>query len=147
MENCCYPRCFLPMRWPAEKVSLSQKWPSIENDKNLKCSNQWNCNDSLYFIDIIIVCSGPKLKTVSNDFSDHSYKETPHRIVSYWWIFTSFGRLESTWHQYPWVNHNDWTLRTFNLHIKSSRPSVPLTHWHQWPLLLTWFNFNPSMDK
>ena len=20
-------------------------------------------------------------------------------------------------------------------------------HWYQWPLLLTWFNFNPSMDK
>ena len=22
-----------------------------------------------------------------------------------------------------------------------------LTHWGLWPLLLTWFNFNPGMDK
>ena len=25
--------------------------------------------------------------------------------------------------------------------------SAPLTNSHLWPLLLTWFNFNPSMDK
>ena len=24
---------------------------------------------------------------------------------------------------------------------------TPESHKHQWPLLLTWFNFNPSMDK
>ena len=26
-------------------------------------------------------------------------------------------------------------------------PKFTLATWHQWPLLLTWFNFNPSMDK
>ena len=29
----------------------------------------------------------------------------------------------------------------------ANHPGTDLKHWHQWPLLLTWLNFNPSMDK
>ena len=25
--------------------------------------------------------------------------------------------------------------------------TIPMEDRHMWPLLLTWFNFNPSMDK
>ena len=38
-------------------------------------------------------------------------------------------------------NEYIWTIYIFILYS-----SIAIVN-HQWPLLLTWFNFNPSMDK
>ena len=41
------------------------------------------------------------------------------------------------------LRHRWFQCRSGNLIVTYLAPS----HYHQWPLLLTWFNFNPSMDK
>ena len=41
-----------------------------------------------------------------------------------------------------WVNNREASdLRCYRAHYDV------IVMYHQWPLLLTWFNFNPSMDK
>ena len=35
----------------------------------------------------------------------------------------------------------------FERQISQKGLSFDIVYWRLWPLLLTWFNFNPSMDK
>ena len=48
--------------------------------------------------------------------------------------------------------HNELLAQIYDMHHESIYLSLLWPYgrpykYHQWPLLLTWFNFNPSMDK
>ena len=49
-------------------------------------------------------------------------------------------------HRDRWIPRTKGQLRGKCFHLMTSS-CYNNKWWHQWPLLLTWFNFNPSMDK
>ena len=38
-------------------------------------------------------------------------------------------------------------FKAYQINLQSHDHSIIMASSAQWPLLLTWFNFNPSMDK
>ena len=58
------------------------------------------------------------------------------------------GLAPNRWQTIIWTNDGlgYWHLYA-SLGLTELKYIVALSHCGMWPLLLTWFNFNPSMDK
>ena len=80
---------------------------------------------------------------------------TSHTFLSLYFAWNVLAIFTKTW----WYLHNDiwfspmfciWLcFKTSTAHIVAKTVHIIADDitWYLWPLLLTWFNFNPSMDK
>ena len=63
--------------------------------------------------------------------------------MSGWVIEMSPSHVKLPWDEFHWNAQNDKLPLIQVMSLGHSE----LTYWGLWPLLLTWLNFNPSMDK
>ena len=79
-----------------------------------------------------------------------AFWEHPWRLVGEW-IFVSFSSISDWWLIVCWILTHlqgwsfNWLCAGYNKWSPSAGTCCDTSH--LWPLLLTWFNFNPSMDK
>ena len=80
----------------------------------------------------------------------HNHNKAKHNktVCIFLGIYCKCGIKVKVWNgQVIWSHNLLRMLLTIQAGIKFEHVGKEAPEWHQWPLLLTWFNFNPSMDK